>query len=51
MLTRQVSLKVAHKGGDKEKITAIYCFWMVYNERGESDSEETKLLRLKSYSI
>ena len=26
--------EVAHKGGDKEKITAIYCLWMVDNERG-----------------
>ena len=33
MLTRQFSPKVAHKGRDKAKITAIYCFWMVDNER------------------
>ena len=33
-LTRQFSPKVTHKGGDKEKITAIHCLWMVDNERG-----------------
>ena len=33
-LTRQFSPKVAHKGRDKEKITAIYCLWMVDNKRG-----------------
>ena len=33
-LTRQFSSKVAHKDGDKEKITAIYCLWMVDNKRG-----------------
>ena len=31
-LTRQFSPNVAHKGGDKEKITAIYCLWMVDNK-------------------
>ena len=33
MLTRQFSPKVAHKGRDKEKITAIYCLWMIDNKR------------------
>ena len=27
---------VAHNDRDKEKITAIYCLWMVDNKRGES---------------
>ena len=26
--------KIGHKGRDKEKITAIYCLWMVDSERG-----------------
>ena len=30
----QFSPKVAHKGKDKEKITAIYRLWMADNERG-----------------
>ena len=29
MLTRQFSPIVTHKSRDKEKITAIYCLWMV----------------------
>ena len=32
-LPRHVSPKVSHNGGDKERITAIYYFWMVDNER------------------
>ena len=42
-LTRQFSPKVAHKNGDKEKITAIYCLWMVNNKRGENGSEQIKM--------
>ena len=34
MLKRQFSPKVAHKGKDKENITAMYGLWMVDNERG-----------------
>ena len=34
MLTRQLLPKVAHKGRHKEKITAIYCLWMVDNKWG-----------------
>ena len=33
-LKRQFSPKVAHKGKDKEKITAIYCTGMVDNKGG-----------------
>ena len=33
-LKRQFWPEVAHKGRNKEKITAIYCLWMVDNERG-----------------
>ena len=41
MLTKQFSPKIAHKGRDKEKITAIYCLWMVDNKRA-SDSVKRK---------
>ena len=34
MLLRQFLPKVTHKGGDKEKITAIYSLWMVDDEWG-----------------
>ena len=37
------SPNVAHKSRDKEKITAIYCLWMVDSEGGrESGSEKKK---------
>ena len=42
MLTRQFLPEVGHKGRDKEKITAIYCLWMVDNKRRASDSEKKK---------
>ena len=45
MLTRQFSPKVTHKRRHKEKITAIYCPWMVDNEWGtDRDSEKTETL-------
>ena len=49
MLTRQFSPKVAHKGRDKEKITAIYCLWMVDTEWGRVEVKKKTTLRLKLY--
>ena len=43
MLKIQFSPKVAHKGQDKQKITAIYCLWMADDERGESGSERREV--------
>ena len=45
MLKTQFSPRVADIGKDTEKITAIYCLWMVDNEGGESGSEKkTKVI-------